>query len=32
LHANTPSPYVEERARWIEEQMEQLGDAYLRRL
>ncbi|MGH7473327.1 MAG: monofunctional biosynthetic peptidoglycan transglycosylase, partial [Candidatus Methylomirabilales bacterium] len=24
LHANTPSPYVEERARWIEEQMEQL--------
>src|SRR3990170_3240644 len=25
LHANTPSPYVEERARWIEEQMEQLG-------
>ena len=29
LHANTPSPYVEERARWIEEQMEQLGDAYL---
>ena len=33
LHANTPSPYVEERARWIEEQMEQLGGpAYLRGL
>ena len=32
LHANTPSPYVEERARWIEEQMEQLGGAYLHRL
>jgi monofunctional biosynthetic peptidoglycan transglycosylase len=33
LHANTPSPYVEERARWIEEQMEQLGGpAYLRAL
>ena len=33
LHANTPSPYVEERARWIEEQMEQLGGpTYLRTL
>jgi len=32
LHANTPSPYVEERTHWIEEQMEQLGDAYLHRL
>ena len=33
LHANTPSPYVEERARWIEEQMEQLGGpTYLRAL
>ncbi|MGH7381067.1 MAG: monofunctional biosynthetic peptidoglycan transglycosylase [Candidatus Methylomirabilales bacterium] len=33
LHANTPSPYVEERAHWIEEQMEQLGGpAYLRTL
>ena len=32
LHANTPSPYLEERAHWIEEQMEQLGDAYLHRL
>jgi monofunctional biosynthetic peptidoglycan transglycosylase len=32
-HANTPSPYVEERAHWIEEQMEQLGGpAYLRGL
>jgi monofunctional biosynthetic peptidoglycan transglycosylase len=32
-HANTPSPYVEERAHWIEEQMEQLGgSAYLRGL
>lgn len=33
LHANAPSPYVEERARWVEEQMEQLGGpAYLRAL
>ncbi len=33
LHANTPSPYVEERAHWIEEQMEQLGGpTYLRGL
>jgi len=33
LHANTPSPYVEERTHWIEEQMEQLGGpAYLRAL
>jgi monofunctional biosynthetic peptidoglycan transglycosylase len=33
LHANTPSPYVEERAHWIEGQMEQLGGpAYLRAL
>jgi monofunctional biosynthetic peptidoglycan transglycosylase len=33
LHADTPSPYVEERARWIGEQMEQLGGpAYLRTL
>jgi monofunctional biosynthetic peptidoglycan transglycosylase len=33
LHANAPSPYVEERAQWIEEQMEQLGGpAYLRAL
>jgi len=33
LHANTPSPYVEERAHWIEEQMEQLGGpTYLRAL
>jgi monofunctional biosynthetic peptidoglycan transglycosylase len=33
LHANAPSPYVEERAHWIEEQMEQLGGpTYLRAL
>ncbi|MBI3013744.1 MAG: transglycosylase domain-containing protein, partial [Candidatus Tectomicrobia bacterium] len=33
LHARNPSAYVRERARWIEEQMIQLGGpAYLRNL
>jgi len=33
FHANPPSSYVEERAHWIEEQMEQLGGpTYLRAL
>ena len=32
LHVRNPSAYVRERAGWIEEQMVQLGSAYLQRL
>lgn len=32
LHADTPSPYVEQRVHWIEVNMLQLGDAYLKKL
>ncbi len=32
LHVRSPSTYVRERAGWIEEQMAQLGSAYLQRL
>ncbi len=32
LHARNPSPYVRERAHWIEGQMARLGPAYLRSL
>jgi len=32
LHVKPPSPYVQERAGWIEEQMHLLGPAYLRQL
>jgi monofunctional biosynthetic peptidoglycan transglycosylase len=32
MHAGAPGPYVRERARWIEQQMRQLGQAHLAEL